>query len=74
MRGDVAEDAPQSTDDVVVRSDSSEHEYVGKIFGAAYYGGYPVEVKDNGSSEGDCCCSQDEGGSCCCGGHGCCHK
>lgn len=74
MRGDVAEDVPQSADDAVMRSDSPEHEYTGKIFGTAYYGGYPVEVKDNSSAEEGCCCSDDENSSCCCGGHGCCHK
>ena len=74
MRGDVEENSPQAADDAIMHSDSPEHEYMGKVFGAGYYGGYPVEVKDSNLSKEDCCCSQEKDCSCGCGGSGCCHK
>lgn len=74
MRGDVEENSLQAADDAIMHSDSPEHEYTGKVFGAGYYGGYPVEVKDSNLSKEDCCCSQEKDCSCGCGGSGCCHK
>ena len=74
MRGDVEENSLQAADDAIMHSDSPEHEYTGKVFGAGYYGGYPVEVKDSNLSKEDCCCSQEKDCSCGGGGSGCCHK
>lgn len=59
------EDEPLPTEDAAMPCNTPEHEYAGKILGSAFYGGYPVEVRDDA-----CECGGD---SCCCG-HGCSRK
>ena len=59
--GDI-EGEPQSTEDAVMTCDTPEHEYAGKILGSAFYGGYPVEVRDSSGCDGEDSCGC---GRCC---------
>lgn len=61
LSGDI-EGEPQSTEDAVMTCDTPEHEYAGKILGSAFYGGYPVEVRDSSGCDGEDSCGC---GRCC---------
>lgn len=67
-KGEISNETPQNLDDVIINCDTPEHEYTGKIFGSAFYGGYPLEVKDAAAED------KEENHSCTCGHNGCCHK
>lgn len=51
-KGEVDEEYPQSTDDVIICCDTPEHEYAGKVLGYMVSGSYTIENDGQPVSEG----------------------